>query len=335
MKKLVALVLAMMLVLCAAAAGAETIHLQLNDTNTNEHPTGMANIYYAELVKEATDGRIIIDVFNGGTLFSAETDAIEAAVVGDLAFTRVSAAPVASFVPELNAVQLPYLYKNSDHMWGVLNGEIGQGLLDQIQASGSGLIGLCYYDSGSRCFYTREKVVTPSDLAGKKIRMMDNQMMCKMTELLGGVPVTGIGPSDIYSAIETGVIDGAENNYVTYYTKGDYKAAPYYVLDHHLRVPEVLVASETALANAGVTEEDIALLKEVSKEAQAYEIEKWNELTVSYRDALLADGVTVTELTDEQVAEYQAKVESIWTDPAYGGAYADLIAKIQAEAANY
>lgn len=335
MKKLAALVLAMMLVLTAAVAGAETITLTLNDTNTNEHPTGMANVYFAELVKEATEGRIVIDVFNGGTLYTSEPDAIEAAVIGDLAFTRVSAAPVCNFVPELNAIQLPYLYKNSDHMWGVLNGEIGQGLLDQVQESGSGLIGLCYYDSGSRCFYTREQVVTPADLAGKKIRMMDNQMMCKMTELLGGTPVTGIGPSDIYSAIETGVIDGAENNYVTYYTKGDYKAAMYYVLDHHLRVPEILLASESALADAGVTDEDIALLKELAKEAQAYEIEQWNIMTETYRDALIADGVVVTELTDEQVAEYQALVEPIWTDPAYGGAYADLIAKIQAEAVNY
>ena len=128
------------------------------------------------------------------------------------------------------------------------------------------MIGLCFYDSGSRSFYTREQVIVPADLAGKKIRMMDNRSMVHMTELLGATPVVGIGPSDIFGAITTGTIDGAENNYTTYYTKGDYKAAGFFVEDGHLRTPEVLLASEAALKNAGLTEEDIQLIKDIAKE---------------------------------------------------------------------
>lgn len=330
MKRFVFVFLVAALLLSAVGAGAETIRLQLNDTNTSEHPTGMADAHFAQLVKERTEGRIEIEVFTGGTLYGSEPEAIEALVIGDLAFARVASGPVAEFVPELNAFQMPYIFKSQQHMWSVLDGEIGQDILAGIQASGSGMIGLCFYDSGSRSFYTREMVTVPADLAGKKIRMMDNRTMVHMTELLGATPVVGIGPSDIFGAITTGTIDGAENNYTTYYTKGDYKAAKYYVVDGHLRTPEVLLASEAALQNAGLTEEDIQLLKDIAKETTAYQIEVWNDLEATYKQALLDDGVVVTELTGEQIALYQEKVLPMWEDPEYGGKYAELIEKIVA-----
>jgi tripartite ATP-independent transporter DctP family solute receptor len=280
MKKLflLMLVVVMLVSVTYTMAAQKPIKLRLSEVHIAGYPTTLADQNFAKLVKEKTKGRIIIDVFYGGTLYGSEPEAIEALVMGELGFARVSAAPVASFVPELNAIQLPYLYKSSAHMWAVLNGKVGQNMLKNVQASKSGLIGLCWYDSGSRCFYLTKKVTSPKDIVGLKIRMMDNKMMCRIVELLGGTPVTGIGPNDIYSNIQSGVINGAENNWPTYQTKGDYKAAKYYILDNHTRVPEILLASEACFNKSAISKADIAIIKQCAKSTQEFEIKEWKAM---------------------------------------------------------
>jgi TRAP-type C4-dicarboxylate transport system substrate-binding protein len=145
---------------------------------------------------------------------------------------------------------MPYLYKSKDHMWAVLNSEIGQKLLAGIETGvdkdgkASGLVGLCYYDAGSRSFYLTKEVHKPADLAGLKIRMQNNTMMLRMVELLGATGIGNIGPTEVLNAIQTGVVDGAENNWPTYQNNGDYNAAKFYILDQHTRVPEILLASK-------------------------------------------------------------------------------------------
>ena len=307
MKKFLTLAVALMLVLgLACSVSADAIKLNLSEVHVEGYPTTMADEHFAELVKERTDGRIEITVYPGGTLYGAEPLAIEAMVVGDLAFARVSASPVADFVPAMNAIQLPYLYKNAEHMWAALNSEeIGQKMLDEVQSSGSGMIGLCYYDGGSRCFYTTKKVEKVADLAGLKIRMQDNALMCDLVKVLGASPVVGIGPNEVSQNITSGVIDGAENNWPTYESKGDYKAAPYYTLDHHTRVPEVLLASETALASAGVSAEDIEIIKQCAKDTQEFEIEAWKAREVESEKIVLEGGAQAVELTDDAFAVFQ------------------------------
>ena len=336
MKKVLTLVFALMLVLVACTASADPIKLNLSEVHVEGYPTTMADEFFAELVKEKTEGRVEITVYPGGTLYGAEPLAIEAMVLGDLAFARVSSSPVADFVPALNALQLPYLYKSVDHMWAALNDEaIGQKMLDEVQASGSGLIGLCYYDGGSRCFYTTKEVKAPEDLKGLKIRMQDNTLMCDMVRVMGGSPVTGIGPNEVSQNITSGVIDGAENNWPTYESKGDYKAAKYYTLDHHTRVPEILLASEAALQNAGVSAEDIEIIKQCAKETQEFNIEKWAAREVESRDKVLADGAVEVALTADEFAAFQ----TIMTEPSdvlkgkslyevYGKGYEDVIEAI-------
>ena len=335
MKKLLTLVVALVLVMSMASVASAAIQLNLSEVHVEGYPTTLADQYFAKLVKEKTEGRIEITVYPGGTLYGTEPLAIEAMVMGDLAFARVSASPVADFVPALNAIQLPYLYKNKDHMWAALNDEaIGQKMLDEVQASGSGLIGLCFYDGGSRCFYTTKEVKTPADLAGMKIRMQDNSLMCDLVRVLGGSPVTGIGPNEVSQNITSGVIDGAENNWPTYESKGDYKAAKYYTLDHHTRVPEIVLASEAALANAGVTEEDIAIIKECAKLTQEFNIQKWAEREVESRDKVLADGAIEVALTAEEFAQFQnamtqpsdaLKGKSLYDVYGYDKGYGDVI----------
>lgn len=332
MKKWMTLALALALVLCAATAGAVT--LKLSEVHAEGYPTTLADQEFARLVEERTDGRIRIDVYSGGALYGEETGAIEALQLGDLAFSRVSASPVSSYVPAMNAIQMPYLYKNADHMWAVLNGEIGQKMLSEVQASGSGLVGLCWYDAGARSYYTNKPVTCVEDMKGLKIRMQNNRMMVAMTNVLGGVGVTGIGPNEVYSAITQGTIDGAENNWPTYQNMGDYEAAPYYVLDKHTMVPEILLASEAVLAE--LDEADVEIIKACARETQEYEKQKWAEKEASSEQIVRAAGCTITELTPEAFAEFQEAMtrpvtgvegiddgESLYE--MYGGAYQDVI----------
>ena len=329
MKKFAVLLLvaaAMMMPLFASGSQESgQVVLTLSEVHAEGYPTTLADYEFARLVEERTEGRIKIDVYSGGTLYGEETGSIEALQIGDLAFARVSASPVASYVPALNVIQLPYLYRDGDHMWQVLNGEIGQQMLADIQASGSGLVGLCYYDAGARNFYTTTPVNSVEDMAGLKIRLQNNPMMVEMVQLLGGNGVTGIGPNDVYSAIQQGTIDGAENNWPTYESMGDYQVAPYFVLDGHTRVPEILLASEAVLNTLDPA--DVEIIKECAKETQAYEIEQWALREESSEAKVTSEGVIVTELTPEQLQEFQDKMEPLYAK--YGAGYEDLIDEIR------
>ncbi len=330
MKKVLSVVLCLVLTMVFSAASAQTV-LKLSEVHAEGYPTALADYEFARLVEEKTEGRVKIEVYTGGTLYGQETEAIEALQLGDLGFARVSASPVASYVPALNAIQMPYLYKSGAHMWEVLNGEIGQKFLADIEESGSGLVGLCYYDAGSRSFYLTKEVHAVADMAGLKIRVQNNAMMVRMVELLGATAVTGIGPNDVYSSITTKVIDGAENNWPTYQNMGDYEAARYYILDQHTRVPEILLAS--AAVKAAVSEEDWAIIVECAKATQEFEISAWAEKEASAEQIVRDAGTTVIELTPEARAEFEALMAPLYDE--YAADYVDVIAAIKAIGEKY
>ena len=164
MKKVLTLILACFLLFAFVSCDNSTqepggpVVLTFSEVHAESYPTSKADKEFARLVEEATEGRVQIEVHTGGTLYGEETGSIEALQISDLDFARVSASPVASYVPALNVIQLPYLYRDGEHMWQVLNGPIGQQMLEEIQSSGSGLVGLCYYDAGARNFYTTTPV---------------------------------------------------------------------------------------------------------------------------------------------------------------------------------
>jgi tripartite ATP-independent transporter DctP family solute receptor len=320
MKKALLLLAAL---LAATALFAAPVKLKLSEVHIEGYPTTLADREFARLVKEKTEGRVEISVYSGGTLYGSEPEAIEALVIGELAFARVSASPVANFVPDLNAIQLPYLYKSADHMWAVLNGQIGQDMLKKVQSSGSGLIGLCWYDAGSRCFYLKKSISSIADMKGLKIRVQDSKMMVRMIELLGATAVTGIGPNDVYSNIMSGVIDGAENNWPTYDTKGDYKAAKFYIQDHHTRVPEILLASEKALANRKVSAADIEIIKQCAKSTQEYEIAQWKEMEKKSEANVKAGGATAVALNASQLKAFQDAMAPLYKE--FGSSYTAII----------
>ncbi|MCD8138256.1 MAG: TRAP transporter substrate-binding protein [Planctomycetaceae bacterium] len=321
MKKLMSLLAAF--ILCAGLAQAA--NYRLSEVHAEGYPTALADREFARLVEERTNGRIKIEVYTGGTLYGEETGAIEALQVGDLAFTRVSASPVASYVPNINAVQMPYLYKSGEHMWDALNGPIGQGLLADIEKSGSGLVGLCYYDAGSRCFYTTKPVNKVADMRGLKIRMQNNAMMVRMVSLLGGTGVTGIGPNEVYSAIQTGTVDGAENNWPTYQNMGDYEVAKYYILDHHTRVPEILLMSK--VVKDEMSAEDFAIIQQCAKDTQEFEIKAWADKEKSSEEIVRKAGTQVIELTPEAFAEFQKAMEPLYDE--FGKDFMETIQAIQ------
>lgn len=325
MKRSIVWILALVMVFTSVGfAQAQTV-LKLSEVHAEGYPTAMADHEFARLVEEKTEGRIKVEVYTGGTLYGGEPDAIEALQLGDLAFARVSASPVANFVPSINAIQMPYLYKSGDHMWAVLNGEIGQSLLGGIETSNSGLIGLCYYDAGARSFYLTKEIRTPADMAGLKIRMQNNTMMLDMVKLLGATGVAGIGPGDVYNAIETRVVDGAENNWPTYQNMGDYNAAKFYILDAHTRVPEILLASKDVMAS--LSEEDQAIIRECAAAVQAYEIEQWALKEASSEEIVRAAGVTVVELTPQERAQFEEAMAPLYDQ--YGADYVDIINAIK------
>ncbi|WP_191013866.1 TRAP transporter substrate-binding protein [Treponema zioleckii] len=310
----------------AAKSNEKSVTLKLSEVHTEGYPTTLADQEFARLVEEKTNGRIKIEVYAGGTLYGDESSAIEALGMGDLAFTRVSASPVAAYVPKINALCLPYLYRDSDHMWNVLNSNIGQSLLADIEASGSGLIGLCYYDGGARSFYLTKEVHSVDDMAGLKIRMQNNPMMVRMCELLGAQGVTGIGPGDVMSAITQGTVDGAENNWPTYQNMGDYQAAKYYILDQHTRVPEILIGSKVGLDKLDPA--DLAIIKECAKQTQEFEIAKWKEKEESSEKIVRDNGNVIIELDPAVKEEFQTRMAPLYDE--FGAEYKDVIEAIKA-----
>ena len=337
MKKVLALVLSFVMVFAlSSVAVAETV-LKLSEVHAEGYPTALADQEFARLVSEKTEGRIKIDVYLGGTLYGQETEAIEAMQIGDLAFARVSASPVGSYVPSINAIQMPYLYKSAAHMWAVLNGDIGQKLLADIETgvnkdgNPSGLVGLCYYDAGSRSFYLTKEVHSVADMAGLKIRVQNNPMMVDMVAALGATGVTGIGSNDVYASITQKVIDGAENNWPTYQNMGDYEAAKFYILDQHTRVPEILLGSAAALKK--VNPADMEIIKQVAKETQEFEIAAWAKKEAESEKIVRAAGTTVIDLSPAAYAEFQSKMAPLYTE--FGAAYTDIINQIKEVGKNF
>ncbi len=301
------------------------VTLRLSEVHARGYPTALADAEFARLVEEKTEGRIKIEVRPGGALAGDESDAIEALKLGDLAFTRVSASPVAAFVPKLNAILLPYLYRSSDHMWNVLNGQIGQGFLDDLEKSGSGLVGLCYYDGGARNFYINRAVNSIADMEGLKIRVQNNQMMVDMCTALGAEGVTGIGVAAVRDAIESGKVDGAENNWPTYQSGGDYTVAPFYILDQHTRVPEMLIASKIVMDR--LSPADVAIIKQCAKETQEFEIKRWKEKESESEQIVRTNGNTIIELSPSAFAEFQEAMQPLYQK--YGSQYTDIINQIR------
>ncbi len=293
------------------------------ENQAEDYPTTLAAQKFADLVFEKTYGRIKIEVYAGAQL-GDEKSVIEQLQFGGIDFARVSASPLAEFSPSLNVLQMPYLYRDEAHMWAVLDGQIGQDFLDSLEPSG--LIGLSWYSSGSRSFYNSVRPInTLEDLKGLKIRVQESALMMGMVEALGANPVP-MAYGEVYGALQTGVIDGAENNWPSYESTSHYEVAQYYVLDQHTRVPEPQIMS--AVTAAKLSAEDMAIIQECATESALYQRQLWTEREAQSEEIVRAAGVTVTELSAEELAKFQAACEPLYAE--FCSDYMDIIEAIKA-----
>ncbi len=254
-----------------------------------DYPTTLGAEHFAQLVFERTGGRIQIVVYPDAELGS-EAAVIEQLRFGGIDFARLSLSPLAEVAPSLSVLHLPYLYRDEAHMWQVLDGEIGDSFLCALDAVN--IIGLSWYNAGARSFYTTEPVNSPDDLRGLEIRVQESSMMAEMVRLLGAIPVP-IVYSDVYSALETGRVDGAENNWPSYESMAHHEVAPYFYLDKHNRVPEMQVIS--AAAAAKLSAEDMEIIRLCAHESAIFQREEWARRERLSEETCKAQGVIAVQ----------------------------------------
>jgi len=271
-----------------SGAASDTLVLKLGHSLDQSHPVHLAMEHMAQRLEEKSNGTLLLDIIPNA-LLGSETDCIEYVQRGALALTKTSSAPLESFIPTMAIFSIPYVFRDEDHFWKVLEGDIGQGLLDAGQDFG--IRGLCYYDAGARSFYTSDRpVLTPSDLSGMKIRVQSSKTAMEMVKSLGGA-ATPMAFGELYSGLQQGIVDGAENNPPSFVSNRHYEVCKYYSLDEHARAPDVLVVSEIWWDRLNETQR--TWLTEAAAESTRLERQLWKEKTVEALEAAESHGVTI------------------------------------------
>lgn len=291
---------------------------RLAETHPPEYPTTMGDKKFAELVNQRSNGRIKIEVFPSGQL-GEEKAVIEQVQLGAIEFTRVSASPLAEFNKQLGVLSLPYIFDTDEHMWKFLNGEMGVKMLADLEKSR--MKGLAYYSSGSRSFYARKPIKSLDDMKGLKIRVQQSKINMDMITALSASP-TPMPYGEVFSALQTGVIDAAENNYPSYYSSNHYQAAKYFLLDKHQRVPEVLLISKVAWDK--LSADDRKLITQAAVDSVATQRDLWEKFEKESETKLRAAGVTITDVAD--VKPWQQAVKSVIEK--YGPDYKEVLEAI-------
>jgi tripartite ATP-independent transporter DctP family solute receptor len=282
-----------------------SVVMRLAETHPVDYPTTKGDQKFADLVKERTNGRITIQVYPGSQL-GQERAVIEQVQFGAIDFTRVSLSPLGSFVPLLNALQLPYIYRSGDHMWKVLLGPIGTELFAALEPSG--FVGIGWFEPGARNFYNSKRPISkPEDLAGLKIRVQENDLMIGLVNSLGAT-ATPMPYGDVYSALQTGLIDGAENNWPSYESTSQYEVAKFYTLDEHTRVPEIIIASKISMDRLAPADQRI--IKQAALDAIPYQRQLWAEREKASEAKVRAAGSIITKIDDK--APWRAKMQTLY-----------------------
>lgn len=244
---------------------------------------------------------------------------------GAIDFTRVSISPLAAFSPGLDAMQMPFLYRDANHMWAVLNGSIGDEMLASVEEAG--FVGLAWYDSGARNFYNSVRPIrTVADMQGLRIRVQESRLMVGLVEALGAV-ATPMPFGEVYSALQTGVIDGAENNWPSYYSTSHYEVAEHFTLNGHTRVPEILVASKISMDRLSPADQQI--IRQAARDSIAYQRARWAEFEQVAEQRIRAAGNQIIDgLTPEAYEEFRARMQPLYDE--LGSAAAAMVERIQA-----
>src|SRR6195952_1996464 len=306
------------------AAAQQKMVFKASDVPPEGYPTVTAVEEMGKKLSAATDGRLSVQMYASMQL-GGEKEAIEQAQIGAIAIARVSVGALGPVVASLTVLTLPFLFRNTAQARAVLDGPIGQELLDNVtNHPTAGLIGLAWMDAGARNMYdTKHPIKDIGDLKGLKVRVMGNPMFVEMMNALGGNGVA-MGYDQVFTALQTGVVDGAENNPPSFVFDNHYQVAKNYTLTEHLIVPEMLVFSKRIWNQ--LSKDDQALVQKLGRQAQMRERVLWNE----YQDKALAKmkeaGIKVVTIADK--APFQAAVKPVWDK--YAPQFADVIKRIQA-----
>lgn len=317
---------ALSMILAPGALAQDKMVLKSSDVHPEGYPTVVAVQNMGKKLEAATNGRLSIQVYPSMQL-GGEKESLEMAQLGALALTRVSVGVMGPIVDDLNVFNLPFVFRDTGHMHKVIDGEIGQKLLKEIDDSPTaGLIGLAWMDAGARSVYNSKRPVAKlEDLQGLKIRTMGNPMFVDMANAMGANGVA-MGYDQLINALQTGVVDGAENNYPSYDTGQHYNYAPYYSTTQHLIIPEIIVFSKKVWET--LSAEDQALIRKFAQEAQQDERELWAAQEQKALENMKKNNVTITEISPEEKKRFQEAMKPVWDK--YGAKYAGLVAEIQA-----
>jgi tripartite ATP-independent transporter DctP family solute receptor len=305
----------------AGMAQQKTV-LKATDVHALGYPTVEAVVRMGAKLEKATGGRLSIQMFPAMQL-GGEKEMIEQAQVGALQIARISVGPMGPIVDELNVFNLPFMFRDEAHMRKVIDGPIGDELLDKLTAAPtSRLVGLCWMDGGTRSVYAKKPIKGPADLKGQKIRMMGNPIFVETMNAMGGNGVA-MGFNELYQALQTGVVDGAENNPPSLLTQNHYQVTKFYSLTGHLIIPELLVFSKKSWE--AMSKADQTLVKKLAREAQQEQRGLWDKMVADSEAKLKAGGV--------QFVSVDKKVFYDATKPIrdkYGAKHVALVKRIEA-----
>jgi len=292
-----------------ATTTTKAVTLRMSDNQPEGYPTILGDQAFAKEVEAKTNGRIKIKVFSGSTL-GDEKSTIEQVQFGGIDAIRIGAAPLAEFNKQVGVLILPYLYKDKDQMFRVLEGPVGDKIFASLEAD-SQIVGLSWVDSGARNFYnTKKDVKTPADLKGLKIRVQESKPMMDMVKDLGASP-TPMAYGDVYSALQTGVVDGAENNWPSYLSSNHYQVAKHITIDEHTRVPEMIAFSKISWDK--ISADDQKIVKAAAIVGATVERAEWIKQSDAAQATIVSKGgVTITKLDDAAKAEFQAAVKPMY-----------------------
>jgi tripartite ATP-independent transporter DctP family solute receptor len=293
--------------------------------NTN-HPVHKGMIYMAEKVQQKSNGQMKVLIYPNEQLGN-EKECLEAVQLGYLSMTKVSTGVIESFVPEFKIFGIPYLFRDPNHFWAVCNGSIGKKLLASGQSKR--LKGLCYYDAGARSFYAKKAINSPADLSAggitMKVRVMNSPMAFEMVSTMGASP-TPIPWGELYSALDQGVVDAAENNPPSLLTSRHYEICNYYSLDEHVMLPDILIISTRVWAD--LTAEQQKILQEAVDESVEYQRKLWKESEEESYAVFKKNNVQIIHPDKEPFIK---AVQPIWNKYRKGslGALIDEIEKVR------
>jgi tripartite ATP-independent transporter DctP family solute receptor len=295
------------------------------DVQPAGYPTVAAVESLGKKLDAATSGRLSVQMYPSAQL-GGEKETIEQTQIGAVQLLRVSAGALGPIVDDINVVNMPFVFKNTAHARKMMDGQIGQDLLEKITANGNAnLVALCWMDSGARSIYnTKKPVKTVDDLKGLKIRVIGNPIFIDMMNALGGNGIA-MGYDQVFSALQTGVIDGAENNPPSFVFDNHYQVAKFYTIDEHLIVQEMVVMSKKIFDS--MSKEDQALVLKYAKEAQQEERKLWDVYQQKAMEKAAASGITITQVSAADKKAFQDAVKPVWDK--YGPKYADMIKRIQ------